>query len=85
MHTVIILATGFALLATCALGSLAIGGSAAVSKAALVFLPLWLFGARVNMYLGVKRGYSVTDELPFFLLVFGVPAAAALLLWWKLR
>jgi len=38
------------------------------------------------MYIGVKRaGYSVADEAPVFLVVFAVPAALALLLWWKLR
>jgi len=38
------------------------------------------------MHLGVKRaGYSVSEEAPIFLVVFGIPAAAALLAWWKLR
>jgi len=38
------------------------------------------------MYIGVKRaGYSVADEAPVFLVVFAVPAALALLLWWKVR
>jgi len=52
----------------------------------LVFLPLWLMGAGINLYLGVKQaGYSVADELPIFLVVFAVPAVVALLVWWKLR
>jgi hypothetical protein len=38
------------------------------------------------MYMGVKgAGYSVADEAPIFLLVFAVPAAAALIVWWTLR
>jgi hypothetical protein len=38
------------------------------------------------MYVGVKRaGYSVAEEAPVFLVVFAIPAAAALLAWWKLR
>jgi hypothetical protein len=38
----------------------------------------------VNMWLGVaKAGYSVADEAPVFLLVFAVPAAVALLVWWR--
>ena len=38
------------------------------------------------MYLGVKRaGYSVADEAPIFLLVFAVPAAIALVTWFKYR
>jgi hypothetical protein len=36
------------------------------------------------MWMGVSRaGYSVAEELPMFLLVFAVPAAVALLVWWK--
>jgi len=49
-------------------------------------LPLWFIGAGINMYIGVKQaGYSVADEAPIFLVVFAVPAAIALGLWWKLR
>jgi hypothetical protein len=47
-----------------------------------VFIPLWLIGAGVNMALGVKRGYSVREEIPFFLLVFAVPAVVALFIAW---
>jgi hypothetical protein len=58
----------------------------AIATAALLFLPLWLAGAGINMVLGVKRaGYSVKEEAPMFLLVFAVPATAALLAWWMLR
>jgi hypothetical protein len=35
------------------------------------------------MWLGVtKAGYSVKEEIPFFFLVFLVPAAVALVIWW---
>jgi len=30
-------------------------------------------------------GYSVAEEIPFFLLVFAVPAAVAILLAWRFR
>ena len=57
-----------------------------LAAGALIFLPLWLVGAGINLYLGVKTaGYSVREELPIFLLVFAIPAVAALLAWWKLR
>jgi len=70
MHTIIVLAIGFGLLVLCA----------------LVFFPLWLVGAGINMYLGVARaGYSISEEAPMFALVFGVPAIAALIVWWVLR
>jgi hypothetical protein len=37
------------------------------------------------MWIGVSRaGYSIADELPIFLLIFGVPAVAAALLKWRL-
>jgi hypothetical protein len=36
------------------------------------------------MWLGVSRaGYSVTEEAPVFLVVLGVPAAVAAVLWWR--
>ena len=49
-----------------------------------MFIPLWGAAAAINMWVGVARaGYTVAEELPIFLLIFGLPAAAALLLWWK--
>jgi hypothetical protein len=37
------------------------------------------------MWIGVaKAGYSVAEEAPIFLLVFAVPAAAAVLVAWSL-
>jgi hypothetical protein len=86
MHTAIVIAFGFGLLAACAAIGQVMGGGAGFSRAMLAFLPLWLVGAAINVALGVKRaGYSVAEELPVFLLVFAVPAAAALLLWWRIR
>jgi len=86
MHTVIVLAIGFGLLAACLIAGHVFGASAGLGTGALVFLPLWLTGAGINLYLGVKTaGYTVREELPIFLLVFAIPAIAALLAWWKLR
>jgi hypothetical protein len=85
MHTIIVLAIGFALLGLCALTGRVLGNTSGIATAALIFLPLWLVGAGINMYMGVQRaGYSVADEAPIFLLVFSVPAAAAVILWWTL-
>lgn len=83
MHTVMVVAGGFVLLGLCLLaGRLIMGGMA---LAMLWFLPLWLAGAGVNMWVGVSRaGYPVSAEFPIFLLVFAIPAAAALLLRWAL-
>ena len=52
--------------------------------ATTAYVALWLIIAAVNLWVGVaKAGYSMTEELPIFLLIFGVPAAAAILLKWK--
>jgi hypothetical protein len=81
MHTILVMAAGLGLLAVCALVGRIVGGTAGLAAGALVFLPLWLLCAGVNMYIGVTRaGYSVGAEAPIFLIVFGIPAAAALFL-----
>lgn len=86
MHTVIVLGVGFGLLVLCALVGRFVGGPSGIAAGALVFLPLWLVGASINMYIGVVRaGYSISEEAPMFALVFGVPAIAALIVWWVLR
>jgi len=52
--------------------------------ATVAYVALWFIVAGANMWVGVARaGYSVTEELPIFLLIFGVPAAAAILLKWR--
>jgi phage-related holin len=85
MHTIIVLAVGFVLLGLCALTGRVLGNTSGIATAALIFLPFWLVGAGINMYMGVKRaGYSVADEAPIFVLVSAVPAAAAVVLWWTL-
>jgi mannitol-specific phosphotransferase system IIBC component len=45
------------------LGGRLIQGSRGIAIGALVFLPLWLIGASINMYIGVKRvGYTPAQE-----------------------
>ena len=86
MHTAIVVGGGFSLLLSCLLLGHAFGGGVpgAITGAKL-FMPLWLIGAAVNMWLGVSQaGYSVTEEFPIFLAIFGVPAAVAGLLLWAL-
>jgi hypothetical protein len=82
MHTIKVLAVGFVLLGIFVMIGRAVGHG---SRAALSFLPLWLTIAALNLWYGVaKAGYSLADEFPIFLLVFAVPSAVALLVWWKL-
>jgi hypothetical protein len=54
-------------------------------SSAKAFIPIWFIAAGINLWIGVKRaGYSFGDEAPIFAIVFAVPAAVALFLWWKL-
>jgi hypothetical protein len=84
MRTAIILGIGFALLGVClAIGGFT-GGVSRLRTAAVVFVVLWFVAAAVNLYIGVMRaGYSFMEELPIFLLLFGVPAIAALAIRYK--
>ena len=86
MHTVIVIAIGLLVLGACLLGGHGLGGTAGPARAALWFLPLWLLGAAANLIVGVRgAGYSVSEELLVFLVVYCVPALAAAVLWWRLR
>jgi len=86
MRTALFLVAGLLLLA----GSLLLGRlfssnyPGATAAATVGYLALWLLIAGANMWVGVaKAGYSVTEELPIFLLIFGLPAAVAGILKWK--
>ena len=87
MHTLKIIAAGFALLG--ALHFLArrlkLGGGDPTGFAVKLFLPLWLAASLVNLWVGVNRGYTLLQEMPFFSLVFGLPAAFAILLFLRFR
>ena len=85
MRTVIIIVIGLAVLALSVLAGRQFGGSgASMVMVAKIFIPVWLAAALVNMWMGVSRaGYSVAEELPIFLVIFVIPAAAAAWIWWK--
>ena len=82
MHTLKILLAGFVLLCVCLLVGRWLGGA---SKTAVqAFLVLWLIATVGNLWFGISRaGYSGKDEAPIALIVFGVPAIVAALVWWK--
>jgi hypothetical protein len=87
MRTVLFLVAGFLLLgASLLLGKLfSANYPSAPFAATVIYVALWLFIAGFNMWVGVaKAGYSLTEELPIFLLIFAVPAAVAIVLKWKL-
>ena len=86
MRTVLFLVAGFLLLgAALLLGRLfSTHYPGATFVATVAYVALWLIVSSANMWVGVARaGYSVTEELPIFLLIFAVPAAAAILLKWR--
>jgi hypothetical protein len=85
MRTTLILLGGFALLGAFALAGRWLAGTdtAPMVAAAKIFIPVWLVVALVNLWMGTRVGYSVTEELPIFLLIFAAPAAVAVFLWWK--
>ena len=86
MHTIKIVSSGFLLLAIFLSVARYLEGAhaGAMRNAAKYFLPSWLVIAAVNMWFGVSRAnYSVREETPMFVLVFAVPAIAALLVLWR--
>jgi hypothetical protein len=86
MRTALFLLAGFLLLAAAMLlGKLfSTNYPGAWLAATVTYVALWLIIAGANMWVGVARaGYSVTEELPIFLLIFGLPAALAMVLKWK--
>jgi hypothetical protein len=88
MHTIMMILGGLVLLGVFLLigRMIAVARPGTTRRAALWFLPAWLIVALVNLWIGVtEAGYSVADEFPFLLAVFGIPALAALGAWWRLR
>ena len=86
MRTISFLVAGFLLM-----GALLLIGklfstqfAEAVRVCVWAFVGIWLIVSVCNVWAGVtKAGYSVAEELPILLLIFGVPAASALLIKWR--
>jgi hypothetical protein len=86
MRTGLFLLSGFLLLvASLILGKLfSANYSGGTTIATALFVVLWFVIAVTNMWVGVaKAGYSVAEELPILALIFGVPAAVAIVARWK--
>jgi len=87
MRTLIFLLAGLLLLAAAAILARLFSTHfpTAASWATAAFISIWLLITVGNMWVGVaKAGYSVIDEFPIFLFLFGLPTVAALVLKWKL-
>ncbi len=87
MRTMLIILAGFVFLAVCVITAkrLGEGGAAPIGPAVATFIAAWFVIAAANMWFGVARaGYSLREELPIFLLIFLLPAVAAVFVRWKL-
>jgi len=86
MRTALILAAGFMLMAAFFILArlFAANYPSAATWATAAFVVVWLGVTAFNMWVGVtKAGYPASEELPILLLLFGLPAAIAILLKWK--
>lgn len=76
----LLMLAGFFLLAKL----LAVSYSSARTWATAIFIGLWLIVTVFNLLGGIKAGYSFVEELPVFLLLFGLPALISIVLRLKL-
>jgi hypothetical protein len=88
MRTVVIILIGLGLLAAWLLvtKSVSKGRAETIRTAVLVFVAVWFVAAAINLWIGVSQaGYSFLEELPIFLVIFGIPAALAVFAGRRLR
>lgn len=86
MRTVLFIVAGLVLLGLCVGGAKMFAGSIAGSMRTTVFAfcVIWFLVAAGNLWMGVATaGYSFKEELPIFLIIFGLPAAVAVIAKWK--
>ena len=86
MRTTLFLVGGLALWALCVGASklLAASRPLAATTATIVFAVIWFGVAAWNMWNGVTHaGYSVSEELPIFFLIFLAPVLVAVIITWR--
>jgi hypothetical protein len=86
MRTFVFVLSGFLLwAASLGIAKFLYGGLAGQMRvASLVFVAAWFLVAAINLGVGVlKAGYTVAEEMPIFLLIFGLPAAVAFIVNWR--
>jgi hypothetical protein len=87
MRTLLFLLVGFLLLAaSMTLGKLLSSNyPGATFAATVIFVGFWLGISGANLWVGVaKAGYTLNEEFPIFLLIFGVPSIVAIFLKWRI-
>lgn len=79
MHMLMVTAGGLVLLGLFLLLALTWSSDRAIlAVAAKAFIPVWLTISLVNLWIGVRyAGYTLLQELPILVVIFGIPAAAA--------
>ena len=86
MRTFLFILGGFVVWAAClGMGKLMASASAtSMTIATMAFVVIWFLAASANLWVGVMRaGYSFTEELPIFLVIFVLPVATAAFVKWK--
>jgi hypothetical protein len=86
MRTPLFLFVGFLLLAASLLLGRLFSSNypGATFAATLIFVALWLGISGANLWVGVaKAGYTLGEEFPIFLLIFGAPTVVAIFLKWR--
>jgi hypothetical protein len=86
MRTLLFLIVGFLLLSVCLLLGRLFSAHYpnALYASTIAFLSAWLVISVANLWVGVsKAGYTVSEELPIFILIFAVPAIVAAILKWR--
>lgn len=80
MHMLMVTGGGLVLLGLFLLLARSWGPDPAImAVAAKAFIPVWLAISLVNLWIGVRyAGYTLLQELPILVLIFGFPAAVAI-------
>ena len=81
MRTVVFIAVGLVLAALL----LRLAPASQRMSAAGIFTVAWLGVSAWNLRTGLSHGYSLAEELPIHLAMFGVPVALAWGMWWRQR
>jgi hypothetical protein len=56
----------------------------ATYAATVIFIGVWLVLSSANLWVGVaKAGYTLSEELPIFLLIFALSVGVAIILRWR--
>lgn len=81
VRSVIIMSLGLILWALCLAAAKFFGNQNPLARptTTIIFIVLWFILAAVNLYYGTKAGFTVTQELPIFLMIFLIPSLVAIL------